>query len=357
MTEPRDPGPPAGEGAVTGVAGGRPSVLHYGDPAAEALRAARTAGVADLSASVLLRVTGKDRLSYLHRILTCPLKDLAPGTGVRGLLLTARGKVVADLDLSVLENRVDAQAPAAARSSLVEGLRRFLIADDCEVVDRAGEEALLAVVGPLCGEVVARVLDGALPALEPEGAAAVVAAGHGATLFRRDRYLLPGFRIQVDAGAADDLREALFAAAAAAGGGPVGTEGLEILRVEAGEPALGGEFGEETLPQEAGLTDRVSFTKGCFLGQEPVARLQNRGHTNRGLVGLDLGTGGVPPPPGTAILVDGREVGVLGTAVSSARLGRTVALALLRHEHAVPGTAVTLGNGTAAVVVPLPFTP
>jgi folate-binding protein YgfZ len=317
------------------------------DGAGEAVRAASSAGVADLSNWVLLRVEGADRVSYLHRILSCAVKDVPAGGGVRGLLLTAKGKVVADVDLSVLPEVVLGHAPPAARPGLVDGLRRFVISDDCEPTDRSGVEGLLAVVGPRAAEVLERVLGTTVPALAPEGSARTTAAGREIVLFRRDRFGLPGYRMQADFATVAALHGDLLREAEAIGGGALSVDGLDVLRVEAREPALGREFGEDTLPQEAGLEDRISFTKGCFLGQEPVARLQNRGRTQRGLVSLDLGKLDVLPVLGAPLSVDGHEVGVLGTAVHSTRFQTTLALALLRHEYAAPGTTVEVGGNAS----------
>jgi folate-binding protein YgfZ len=123
-------------------------------------------------------------------------------------------------------------------------------------------------------------------------------------------------------------------------------------------PRLGAEFGAETLPQEAGLEGLVSFTKGCFLGQEPVARLRTRGHTNRGLAGVVLGAGAGAPAAGDALLWEGKEVGAVTSACVSPALGRAVALCLLRHEAAAAGTRLDLRSGAGVLsceVVPLPF--
>ncbi len=348
----------AAAGAVPVEEGGISVPAHFGDPSAEALRAARACAVSDLSSSVLLRVTGADRVSYLHRILSCDVAGLPSGGGTAGLLLTPKGKVVAGFRLSLLPDRVEMVAPAAARPALVDGLSRFAIADEVAFEDRAGRAGLLGVTGPLADAVVARVLGGPVPPLVVDGGADVEAAGAPATLFRRVRGSLPGWDLRWEAADLGGGWDGLLAAAEAAGGGPAGRAALEMLRVEAGEPRLGVEVGADTLPQEAGVADHVSFTKGCFLGQEPVARLQNRGHTNRGLAGLDLGDA-PPPSPGAPVLDGDREVGVLGSAVRSPRLGRTLALALLRHESAAPGTPLRVGlpggASVPAVAAALPF--
>jgi folate-binding protein YgfZ len=326
-----------------------------GGPPGEALRALGAAGAADISSSVLLRATGADRVSFLHRLLSCDVKGLAPGGAARGLLLTAKGKVVADFLLAVLPDRVEMVAPPEARPALRDGLARFAVSDDVAFADRSGEAGLLSLVGPLAGEAAAALLGpGGLPAADP-GSGEGEAAGARVAILRGRRAGLPAVDLLADAAALPALRAAVLAAAAGVGGGPLGAEALEALRVESGTPRLGAEAGPDTLPQEAGLEDHVCFTKGCFLGQEPVGRLRARGHTNRGVAGLLCDA---LPAPGDAVLAGEAEAGRVTSAVLSPSLGRPIALALLRHEHAAPGTALRLrtsGGEVSCSVAGLPF--
>jgi folate-binding protein YgfZ len=307
----------------------------------EADNARRRVGLAEIPGAVLLRVTGKDRVSFLHRMLTCDAASLRPGASVAGLLLTQKGKVVASFDLGLLEDRVEIAAPAAARPALRDGLAKYVVADDVELRDRGEEAGLLSLVGPRAG-----------------AAAALLPAGPWTPFPGRRRAGLPAVDLLADAAHVPALRDAARTAAAAEGGGPLSTADLEVLRVENGVPALGAEATGETLPQECGLEDHVSFTKGCFLGQEPVARLHTQGHTNRGLAGLLLEPGAPVPPPGSRVLAGEKEVGAVTSAVLSAALARPIALAILRNDHATPGTALVLATSMGAVpciVAPLPF--
>lgn len=325
-------------------------------PGGEALRARRAVGVADLPGAVLLRAAGPDRVSFLHRILTCDVQGLAPGGTARGLLLTVKGKVVADLLLAVLPDRVEMVADPGARPALLAGLAKFSVVDDVRFEDRGDAAGLLSLVGARAGEAAAALLEE--PGAGEAGAASV--GGRPVLFLRGTRAGLPSVDIVAESGDLAAVREAALRAAASVGGGALSREDLDVLRVENGVPRLGAEAGEETLPQEAGLTDRVSFTKGCFLGQEPVARLQNRGHTNRGLAGVVLEEGAPVPAAGDPLLDGEREVGAVTSAVLSPSLGRPVALALLRNEVAAPGTPLRLRSGGAVLscsVVPLPFVP
>ncbi len=347
-------------GARTLERGGFEAPAAYGDPAAEALRARAAVGLADLSAAVLLRVTGADRVSFLHRIVSCDVKGLRPGEGAHGLLLTPKGKVVAEFRLAVLADRVEVHAPAAARPALERGLARLVVTDDVVLEDRAGRAGLLSLLGPRAEAAAARLLGAPPPALPEGGAADLDLEGLPATLFRRRRVGLPALDLLADAANLPAIFDAALAAARAEGGGPLGLDALDLLRVEAGVPALGAESGEDTLPQEAGLEDAVSFTKGCFLGQEPVGRLRTRGHTNRGLAGLRLPSGAAVPARGDEVRAGAAPAGTVTSAVLSPSLGVPVALALLRHEHAAPGTrlaVVSSGRTQEGEVVALPFFP
>ena len=304
-------------------------------PAEQALRARRSVGCAILEGATLLRVTGADRIPFLHRVLTCDVKGAAAGSALPGLQLSAKGKVLAEFVRAILPDRVEIVAPAAARAALRDGLAKFVIGDDVRIEDRGEASTLLSLVGPR---------------------AEAAAARHPG--IRRTRAGLPAVDVVVDVADRPAVRAAALAAAAAEGGGALDGAALEILRVEAGEPALGAEATEETLPQECGMTDRVSFTKGCFIGQEPVARLQNRGHTNRGLAGLLLDAGAALPARGDVVFAGEKEVGAVTSAVLSPSLGRPVALALLRHENARSGTVLDVrssGRTLRAEAAPLPF--
>jgi folate-binding protein YgfZ len=135
---------------------------------------------------------------------------------------------------------------------------------------------------------------------------------------------------------------------------PCGTRALETLRIEAGIPRYGQELGEDTIPNEAGLWNALSFNKGCYVGQEIVERARSRGHVNWKLVGLVVESE-TPPAAGEKLARDGREIGEITSSCVSPTLGKTIALAYLRREVAEPGTKLDFPSGTVAEVVPLPF--
>ena len=184
-------------------------------------------------------------------------------------------------------------------------------------------------------------------------------AGAEVRLARSDHTGEGGFDIWVPQEAAVEVRSALLAAGAV----PVGAEALDIRRIEAGIPRQGAEITTERFPQEAGLeAGWISYTKGCFLGQETIARLHHLGHVNRHLRGVRLEAGAANtasdplPPPQASLVVDGKEVGTVTSAVHSLGLGVPIALGYVRRDFALPGTAVLVGSAShPGHIVALPF--
>jgi folate-binding protein YgfZ len=219
-------------------------------------------------------------------------------------------------------------------------IRRFSIGYDVQLHKRTLERGLVSLVGPEAAEVA-----GASELAEDEHAHALVEVGGlAARAIRTD----VGIDLLCDSADTEALRGGLEEAGAV----PVSEAAVECLRVEHGRPRYGVDLDDTVIPQEAGLNERaVSFTKGCYVGQETVARLHYRGKPNRHLRGLRLSA---PAQVGDELTFGGRPVGWVGSVAVSPRLG-PIALALVRRE-APPGSAVTVGDGIAAEVLELPFT-
>ncbi|MDQ2676899.1 MAG: folate-binding protein, partial [Actinomycetota bacterium] len=219
-------------------------------------------------------------------------------------------------------------------------LTMYSIGRDVSVEDRTGELALISIVGPAAAE-----STGFAPLARESEHATSTLDGIQVRTIKTD--------LGLDVVAATAEREAVLAALERAGVAPVSEEALEILRVESGRPRFGREMTQETIPQEAGINERaVSFTKGCYIGQETVARLHYKGKPNRHLRGLRLPQ---PVSDGTAVTLGEKVLGKVGTAVLSPVHG-PIALAVLRRE-AQPGDEVLVGGEVAAEVVDLPFEP
>ena len=301
-------------------------------------------GLVDRSERGKLALSGPDAASFLSGQVTNDVEALAVGTGCYAAFLTHKGKMLGDLRIlrtgpPTPELLLDTERTAL--QALFDMIRRFKIGFDVELHKRTLESGLLSLIGPRAAEVAAA---GDLPADEHAHRAGEI-GGHPVRLVVTDT----GVDVLCDAAGTGAVRAALLLAGAEA----VSEAAAEIVRVEHGRPRYGVDADDATIPQEAGLNERaVSFTKGCYVGQETVARLFYRGKPNRHLRGLALSE---PAPAGAALRLGDREVGRLTTSVVSPALG-PIALALVRRE-AAPGDTLAVEGGATALVVELPFTP
>jgi folate-binding protein YgfZ len=301
-------------------------------------------GLLDRSERGKLALTGADAKSFLAGQVTNDIEGLQAGTGCYAAFLTHKGKMLGDLrvlavDEPVPELLLDTERPTL--QALFDMIRRFKIGYDVELHKRTLQRGLLSLVGPA-----ARATAGAqdLPAEEHAHRAGTI-DGHPVRLVATD----VGVDVLCDADDTAAVRAALLREGAA----PVSEAAAEIVRVERGRPRYGAELDDSTIPQEAGLNERaVSFTKGCYVGQETVARLFYRGKPNRHLRGLRLTE---PVPSGAELRLGERVVGRLASSLVSPTHG-PIALALVRREAAV-GDTVAVAGGASAEVVELPFPP
>ena len=290
------------------------------------------AGLVDRSDRGKLLLTGAEAAEYLQGQVTNDVESLAPGEGCYATLLTHKGKVVADMRIVRDDGWLLIDTEPHALPALLRNVEMYSIGRDVQVRDVTPERAILSLIGPAARD--------ALDAQPPENEHAWVEGRHGIYVATDN-----GVDVICPAGEADAAREALRL-------DPVALEAAECVRIESGRPRHGYDFGPETIPQEAGLNERaVSFTKGCYVGQETVARLHYKGKPNRHLRGLKLSA---PGQRGEAVMLGDREVGELGSTAVSPVHG-PIALALIRRE-AAPGAEVSIGAAAEkAVVVELPF--
>ncbi len=286
----------------------------------------------------LLAVTGPDAADYLQGQLTNDVERLEPGAGCYSALLDRKGHMQGDMRVLRTAEGFLIETEEIAADAVNRHLSMYKIGREVEVDDVSGRYAVVSVIGPAAEQF---ALAG--PAGPEHTHRQVELGGATALAVATDS----GVDLLVD----PDGAEAVVTALAERGAEPVGEEAAEIARVEAGRPRFGREMTTATIPQEAGINERaVSFDKGCYIGQETVARLHYKGKPNRHLRGLRL-TG--PAAPGDAVRLGERELGTIGTAVLSPARG-PIALAILRRE-AEPGVKVEVGNGLEAEVVELPW--
>ncbi|MCL4683114.1 hypothetical protein KJ059_00005 [Myxococcota bacterium] len=326
---------------------------------AEQVRTARAAAALfALPERAVVEVRGRDRVRFLQGQLTNDIAGLDPAqarSGCHSLVLTPQGRIVADLHVLARPDAFWLDTERAAVPALIARLEKYVIADDVQIADRSAEWARFGVEGPRTAELMAAAA-GTSVDVEPDACTVVSVAGVEAVVAAFGWSGETALQLWVPAAAREIVLDVLDAAARRSGAVAAGPEALEVLRIEAGVPSFGAELGEGTLPAEARLVDcAVSFTKGCYTGQEIVARMQSRGRVGHLLVGLACAPGSAPPPlPGTALVRAGARVGEVTSAAHSPTVG-PIALAFVRAAHAELGTCFDLEGGAVATVVALPF--
>jgi folate-binding protein YgfZ len=297
-------------------------------------------GLVDRAGRGRLALTGADRREFLHGQISQDIETLEPGHGRYAALLTHKGKMLSDLRVLDLGDELLLSCERAGLQELFNMIRRYKLGSDVEVHKRTLEMGELSLIGPRSRELAGA---DALGPAEHDNVRARI-GGNDVVLVATDR----GVDVFCDAEATEGVRGALLAAGAA----EVTEAAAEVVRVESGRPRYGVDLDENVIPQEAGLNERaVSFTKGCYVGQETVARLFYRGKPNRHLRGLRLSA---PVEPGTPLQLGEKEVGRLTSVVVSPAHG-PIGLALVRRQ-AEPGATLSAGDGdVTAEVVELPF--
>lgn len=284
---------------------------------------------------VALEVTGEDRVTWLNGLLTCDLAAAKPGDAVYGLAVAQKGRIQTDLFVLLGQERVIALVRRATAAALADDFERHLMMEDATLTPAFDDFSAFLLHGPRS----AAVLDAALAAGAIGGPIDVTGLGGAALAFRPSE------------GSA--VREAMALALTREEGVLGDPEGWEVVRLERGVPRFGIDFDETTYPQEAGLEKTaVSFSKGCYLGQEVVCMLQMRGHVKRKLASLVLDGPGVPAR-GARVTDGATDVGEITSAASSPTLDKPVALAMLKYTVSQPGQVLSV-DGQAARVVPRP---
>jgi aminomethyltransferase len=311
--------------------------LDYGDPAAEYAAVRQAVGVIDRSDAGVVEVTGRDRAAFLHAMLSNDIKTLGPGRGCATAFLDVHGKVQTLLVVLILDARILLVCPHGLAAKTINDLEQYLFSEKVAFRDATGELTLLLLAGPAAPALARRLTSIDVPA-EPWSHAAARLSGSDVRLIRG-----AGETGEPEVWVASTAGEALWSALLEAGARPVGLTAYESLRLETGTPRFGHDVDQSVLLPELGRPDLVSNTKGCYLGQEVVVRIRDRGHVNRHVRGLVL-EGEQTPSPGDAIVAADQEVGKVTSATWSFGLKRPLALGFVRRQYADPGTSVTIRN-------------
>jgi tRNA-modifying protein YgfZ len=298
------------------------------------------AGLLDRAERATLDVRGPEAAEFLQGQVTNDVLALDPGQGCFAAMLNPKGRILADLRiLRTAPERFIVDTEAAALEVVARDLRMYKIGRQVEIADTP-QRAIVSLIGPRSDE----VLESALAMRLPRDEHSLAENREGIVAVRTNL----GIDVLAHDGQAETVRERL----SAAGAHPVSLDAAEIIRIESGRPRHGLDMTDDNLPAEAGIVERaVSFTKGCYVGQEPVARMHYKGHPNRHLRGLRLTERAASGAP---LVASGKEVGRITSTALSPAFG-PIALALVRREIS-PGQDVSVGDGgPRATVCELPF--
>jgi aminomethyltransferase len=321
----------------------------FGSVAAEYRFVRETVGLIDKNYRAYLSFAGPDRVRYLNAILTNNIKDLTVGQGIVSLLLNPQGHILAEIETYAFADKLFCVSYAMIRERLIEWLDKFIIMDDVTLTDETERYGTLALEGPKATALVQELsgvdLSRTADLFSQDGTVASIPC----RIVRRSLGGIPGAEFVVAREKLQELWRVLLEAVHRNGGGPVGYSAMSAIRLAQGIPWFGYDFGEKQIPHEAGLQDsHISYTKGCYTGQEIVERVRSRGQVNRLRVQL-LFSGDAPPEAGSPLTIDGKEVGYVTRSAKIPALSQVIGMGYVRKEASAVGSTLQWANGSAAV--------
>lgn len=323
----------------------------FGDWRAEYSFARKTVALIDKNYRAYFSFTGPDRARYLNAILTSDIKNLAENRGTVSLLLNPQGRILAEVETYALRDKLFCLSYTMIRERLIAWMDKYIIMDDVTLADESEQHATLALEGPLAAEAVRQVSGIALAGMtdleSQEASVGIVPC----RVVKRSPGGIAGAEFMTSRANIETLWTLLSEAVEKHGGGAMGYTALSSLRLEQGIPWFGYDFGEKQIPHEAGLQDsHISYTKGCYTGQEIVERVRSRGQTNR--VRVLMKFAGTAPQAGAALLAEEKEVGYVTRAGFSQELQTNIGMGYIRREKSTVGSELTYAGGSATVIEP-----
>ena len=323
--------------------------VDFGDWQREYWFAHKSVALIDKNYRCYFSFTGPDRVRYLNAIFTNNIKDLAPSQGNASLLLNPQGRILAEIETYALPESLFCVSYALIRERLNETLDKYIIMDDVTLTDetqRFGTLALEGLEAPRIARDLTSVDLNSLPELARRDARVATIP---CSVIRRSPGKVPAAEFLVERAHLESLWQILLEKTKAAGGGPIGYKSLNALRLEQGIPWFSYDFGEKQIPHEAALEDsHISFTKGCYTGQEIVERVRSRGQVNRRRVSLRF-TGQAVPHTGDTLSFEGKEAGYITRAAFSPAESSVIGMGYVRKENNSPGNKLDWQGETATV--------
>jgi glycine cleavage system T protein len=338
---------------------------HYGDTREEHLAVRKKAGMADLSYRGLIRIAGADRAKFLQGLITNDVMSLTEGQGLYAAILNPKGRMLADLKIYAIRDAFLVDLDREITDKTMQILNRYKLISKATLEDLTDSTVHLAVYGPSAHPLLEKVLGATLPkSLE---FSSISVQWHGGQVYVIQSMYTgeQGYDLVVPEQEGGTLWNDILDTGSGFGIKPVGLEALEGLRIEAGIPRYGIDMDENTFPPEAGLEEKaISYTKGCYVGQETIARIKTYGQVHRKLMGLILqgspSTMSTLPHRDDKVFKDEEEIGFVTSSVYSPVLNQNIALGYIRRKAVQPDLQVTVVSGkdgvkTSTKVVDLPF--
>src|SRR6266576_2397071 len=321
----------------------------FGDWEREYWFAHKSVALIDKNYRSHFNVTGPDRVRYLNAILTNNIKDLAPMHGNVSLLLNPQGRILAELETYALPENLFCVSHALIREQLIQTIEKYIIMDDVTLSDETQRLGTLSLEGPAAAAIVSELTGADLKSFAELQRRDILVGAIPCTVVRRSPGKIVGAEILAERQHMEVLWRTFQEKASAAGGGAVGYSALSALRLEQGIPWFSYDFGEKQIPHEAALEkSHISYTKGCYTGQEIVERVRSRGQVNRRRVEL-LFSGDAVPEPDALLTQDDKEVGYVTRAARAWDPPRILGMGYVRKEANAPGTVLQCAGGIATV--------
>ena len=331
--------------------------FDYGDKISEYRAVREDVGIIDLSSRGKLKLSGKDHLKFLQGMLSNDVVKLEEGSGMLATVLTVKGRMISDMRVYKDKDCIFLDLEPGLNRKVLDLLTKFRLSYKADIEDITEETGLISVQGPRASKLIEALIEEKLPQMQQYDFIEAEALGYEIAIVSVNRTGEQGFDLYLQNDGLQEIWDELMKKGAEFNCKPIGYKALNTLRIEAGIPIYGVDMDENNIPIEAGLWDALNFEKGCYVGQEVVARIKWRGHVNWHLLGFEC-EGELTPDIGTEIFSGERKIGRITSSAVSPSLNKPISLGYIRREFKDPGTEVEINVNNSlqkAQVTDLPF--